>query len=190
MQVRLQSLPTLIWRISGRPRRNCSPAAASRSENRFVISNSSRHHNICCLLPWSRRNPDLGFFGMSQDGARTIERLRFGQGQIDNRIDEFEEFAIGRLLVKIVGLVANSIALAALHPMVVVVEHFFKWTAVNHGLLALETVALFSFEGFDRDGAKFNSLHSAPRFRVALQDLNSVEARILERSEKAFLSER
>ena len=74
--------------------------------------------------------------------------------------------------------------------MVVVVEHFFKWTAVNHGLIALETFALFAFKRLDRDGAKFNSLHSAPRLRIAFQDLNSVEPRILERSEKAFLSER
>src|SRR5207245_11811451 len=105
-----------------------SPSAARPASSTFVVC--FRGHVVILTF---------GFFGMSQDGARTIERLRFGQGQIDNRIDEFEEFAIGRLLVKSVGLVANSIALAVVPPMVVVVEHFFKWTAGNHGLIGLET---------------------------------------------------
>ena len=36
VQVRLQSLPTLTWRISGRVRRNSRPSAVSRSEKRFI----------------------------------------------------------------------------------------------------------------------------------------------------------
>src|SRR5712691_10382779 len=100
---------------------------------------------------------------MAQRSAGTIKRLRFSQWKIDNRVDELEEFLVGRFLIKIVGLVAYGVALAALHPVIVVIEHFLKRAAVNHRLIALETFALFSFEGFDRDRAKFDSLDGAPR---------------------------
>src|ERR1700730_6797588 len=54
MQVRLQSLPTLTWRISGRARRNPKPSPASRSEKRFIeLKNASRE-------PIRRRGGDCG----------------------------------------------------------------------------------------------------------------------------------
>src|ERR1700736_541506 len=54
MQVRLQSLPTLTWRISGRARRNSKLSPASRSEKRFIeLKNASRE-------PIRRRGGDCG----------------------------------------------------------------------------------------------------------------------------------
>ena len=127
---------------------------------------------------------------MAQCRARTIEGLRLRQRYIDNRIDELEELAIRRLLVKIVGLVANRVTPTALHPMIVVVEHFLERAAINHGLIALETFALFALERLDRDGTKLDSLHGPPRLRVAFQDLDSVKPGVLESCEKTFFGER
>src|SRR5436190_11103712 len=121
---------------------------------------------------------------MSQTSARAVEWLRVGQRYIDQRIDEFEKLTIRRFLVKIVGLVANGVAFAALRPVIVVIEHFFERPAINHGLIPLETIALFSFERLNRDRTKFDSLHCAPRLRSAFQDLDSIKAGILERGEK------
>src|SRR5439155_20258700 len=107
---------------------------------------------------------------MAQRSPRTIKLLGFGQRYIDNRIDEFEELAIGRFPVEIVSLIANRVAPAAFHSVIVVVEYFVEWPAINHGLVALETFALFSFERFDRDRAKLDPLHRTPRLRVSFQD--------------------
>ena len=59
--------------------------------------------------------------------------------------------------------------------MIVVVEHFLEWSTINHGLVPLETFALLSFKRLDGNGTKLDPLHCAPRFRVAPQDLKSVE---------------
>src|SRR5438552_3983435 len=102
---------------------------------------------------------------MTHRRARTIERLRLIQWNIDNGIDEVEEIAIRRFVVEIVGLIANGVTLAALHSMIVVVEHFLEWPAINRGLVALKTFALLSFERLDRDRTKFDPLDGAPRLR-------------------------
>jgi len=99
---------------------------------------------------------------MTHRCARTIERLCLVERNIDNRIDEFEELSIRRFLVEIVSLVADRVACSASHPMVVVIEHFLEWPAVNHCLIAFETFALFSFERLNRDGTKFDPLHGPP----------------------------
>src|SRR6266487_1849179 len=91
----------------------------------------------------------FGLLRVPQRGARTIERFCFGQRYVDDWLDEFEELRIRRLLVKIVSLVANGVALATLHPMIVVIENFSEWTAINHRLITLQTFTLFSFERFD-----------------------------------------
>src|SRR5215469_15764537 len=92
----------------------------------------------------------FGFLGMPQRSTRAIERLRFFERNIDNRIDELEEVTIWRFLVEIVGLVANRVAFAALHPMIVVIQHFLKRSSIDDRLIALKTFALFPFERFDR----------------------------------------
>ena len=68
--------------------------------------------------------------------------------------------------------------------MIVVIEHFFERPAINHGLIPLETIALFSFERLDCDGTKFDSLHRAPRLDSALQDSDSIKSGVLESGEK------
>src|SRR4029450_4196154 len=113
---------------------------------------------------------------MSQGSARTIEQLRFGQRYIGDRIHELEELPIGRLLIEIVSLVANSVTLAAFHSMIVVVEHFLEGAAINHRLIALEAFPLFAFKRLDSHGTKLDPLHCAPRLGVPLQDLNSIKA--------------
>ena len=103
---------------------------------------------------------------MPQGSARTIKRPRFSQWYVDNRIDKFEKFPIRRFLVEIVSLVANGVTLAALHPVVVVVQHFLKRATINYGLITLETFALFSFKRLNRHGSKFDPPHRAPRLRA------------------------
>src|SRR6266576_2751781 len=93
----------------------------------------------------------FGFLRVPQRGARAIERLCFGQRHMDDWLNEFKELTVGRLSVKSVSLVANGVALAALHPMIVVIENFSERTAINHRLITLETFTLFSFERFDRN---------------------------------------
>src|SRR6266566_8199235 len=93
-------------------------------------------------------------------------------------------------LVKVVGLVANGITLSALHPMIVVIEHFLERTAINHGLIALETFALFPFERLDRYGTKLDPLHRPPRIRIALENLDSVKPSGFESGEKTFFGQR
>src|SRR5206468_5663782 len=116
------------------------------------------------------------FFWMPQRCARAIERLRLAQRNIDKRIDKLEELAIRRFLIKIVSLVTDSVTLAALHSMVVVVEYFLERAAINYGLVPLETFALLSFERLDGNGTKLDPLHCAPRLRVPFQNLNSVKS--------------
>lgn len=73
----------------------------------------------------------FGFFGMPQRSAGAVERPRFFERNIDNRIDELEEVTIWRFLVEIVCLVANGVTLAAFHPVIVIIQHFLERTAVN-----------------------------------------------------------
>ena len=71
------------------------------------------------------------------------------QRHIDNRIDKLKELTIRRFLVEVVSFVADRVAFAALHPMIVVIEHFLEWAAINHGLIPFEAFALFALECFD-----------------------------------------
>ena len=123
----------------------------------------------------------FGLFRMPQRSTRAIEWLRLGRRYVDNRIDQFEKLTIRRLFVKIVSLVANGITLAAFHPMIVVIEHFLERTALNHGLIALETFALFPFERLDRYGTKLDPLHRPPRIEIAFENLDSVKTRPFKR---------
>src|SRR5258708_12054276 len=99
---------------------------------------------------------------MPQGSARAIKRFRLVQRHIDDGIDKFEELAIRRFLVKIVSLVADCVAPAALHPMIVVIEHFLKGPAIDHGLVAFETFSLFPFVRFNSNGPKSASLTISP----------------------------
>src|SRR6266700_425893 len=91
----------------------------------------------------------FGFLRVPRRGGRTIEWLCLGRRCTDDWLNEYEGRAVGRLFVKIVSLVANGVALAALQPMIVVIENFSERTAINHRLITLETFTLFSFERFD-----------------------------------------
>src|SRR5207249_2028746 len=156
-----------------------------------IHSRSAATAAIAAFVVWLRRCIvilALGFLRMPQHGARAIKRVRLGERYVRNRIDEFKELAIRRFLVEMVGLVANGVTLAALHPMVVVVEHFLERAAINYRLIALEAFALFSFEGFHRNRAKLDSLDGAPRIDVPLENLDSVKAGLLECSQKTVFS--
>src|SRR2546423_1257308 len=131
----------------------------------------------------------LRFLWMPQRCARTIERFGLGQRKLDNWFDELEGFVVGRFPIKIIGLVANGVALAAFHSVVVVVENLLEWPAINHRLIALETFPLFSFERFDGYRAKFNSLHRSPRFRVAFSNANAIKPGGLERRHETLFRE-
>src|SRR6266480_2022863 len=127
---------------------------------------------------------------MPQRSTRAIEWLRLGRRYVDNRIDQFEKLTIRRLFVKIVSLVANRVTLAAFHSMIVVIKHFLERSAINHGLIALETFALFPFEHLDRYGTKLDPLHRPPRIRIALENLDSVKPSVVKSGEETFFSKR
>src|SRR5437667_63793 len=112
---------------------------------------------------------------LSRVGARKI-----------HRIERFAKLSVWSFLVEIVGLVANGVAPAAFHSVIVVIDHFLERPTINYRLVALETFALLSFECFDGDGTKFDSLHRAPRIDIAFENLNSVKAGLLERGQKTF----
>src|SRR5438094_1578521 len=96
---------------------------------------------------------------MPQRCTRAIERLRLAQRNIDNRIDEFEKLTIWSFLVEIVGLVANGVAPAAFHSVIVVIDHFLERPTINYRLVALETFALLSFECIDVVGKSLDVMH-------------------------------
>lgn len=95
--------------------------------------------------------------------VRAIKRFRVRQRSIVERFDEFEKSSIGRLAIKIVGLVANGITHSAFHAVIVVVEHFLERATINDGLIALEARPLFALESLYRDGTKFNPFDRLPR---------------------------
>src|SRR5439155_5638093 len=123
---------------------------------------------------------------MPQRSTRAIKSLRLGRRHIDNRIDQFEKFTIRSFLVKVVRLVANCVTLAAFHSMIVVIEHFLERAAVDHGLVPLETFALFPFERLECYGTKLDPLHRPPRIEIALENLDSVKTRPFKRGEQTF----
>src|SRR6516225_1217351 len=74
--------------------------------------------------------------------------------------------------------------------MSVVIEHFLERAAINHGLVSLEAVPLFSLERFDCYRTKLNPFNCSPRIDIAFENLNSIKASILKRDQKTFLCER
>ena len=78
---------------------------------------------------------------MPQLSARIIERLRCFERNVDNRIDKFERVAIQRFFVKIIGFIANGVAFAAFHSIIVTIEHLLEWPAIDHRLVARKTRA-------------------------------------------------
>src|SRR5205809_7805701 len=83
---------------------------------------------------------------MTQLARLAGEWLGFAQRNFGARLDELEALAVGRFFVELKSFIAHGVALAALHVMAVVVEHFLEGTLVNDGLVALEAVTLFAFE--------------------------------------------
>src|SRR6266404_1915692 len=132
----------------------------------------------------------FGFLGMTQRGARTVERFRFVERDWSQRFDELEGGGVGSLAIDVVGLVADGIAPAAFHPVVIVVEHFLERAFVDHSLVALDTRSLFAFESFDRHGTELDSFHRLPRLLIAVEDLHAVEAGGGEGGNETFLGQR
>src|SRR5262249_48458543 len=113
----------------------------------------------------------FAFLRMPQRRARTVEGLGLGEWYVNKRIDELEKVAIRRFLVEIIGLVASSVTFATLHPVIIIIENFFEWATVDHGLIALKARTLFPLERLDRDRAKFDSVHSSHGRSTTLQVL-------------------
>src|SRR5437899_11631573 len=74
--------------------------------------------------------------------------------------------------------------------MVVVIQHFRERPAVNHRLVTLETLALFSLERLNGNGAKLNSLDRAPGIDIALENANAVKTGILKCPNEFLFRER
>src|SRR5207249_10253533 len=62
--------------------------------------------------------------------------------------------------------------------------------AIDLGLVSLETFALFSFECFDGDRTKFDPSNGPPWIRIALENLDSVETRVLKCCEELAFRQR
>lgn len=105
----------------------------------------------------------LCFPWMAMGSAGTIKGLGFFGGDGMDGIDKFEVGAVGCLLVKIVGFVADGVADAAFHAMAVVIKDFGEGAFVNDGLVVFEAGALFAFVGFDGDGAELIAFDGLPR---------------------------
>src|SRR5262245_23217835 len=189
-QMRLQSLPTLTCRISGRARRSEIDCSLSLCAKRFIPNSTAASAVAAFAVCFCRRVVilPLGFLRMAQRSTRTVERFRLGEWNVGNRIDKLKELAIGRFFVEVVGLVANGVTLAAFHPMIVIIQNLLERPAINHSLIALEACALFSFKCLDGDRAEFDSLHRAPWIDVVLENLNAVKTRIIERGKKTSFS--
>src|SRR5205823_10593847 len=100
VQVRLQSLPTLTWRISGRTRRSEIECSVSFRANLFIPRESVATTAIAALVCFRGDVVMLAFglFRMPQRSTRAIEWLRLGRRYIDNRIDQFEKLTIRSFL--------------------------------------------------------------------------------------------
>src|SRR3982074_234680 len=68
----------------------------------------------------------LRFLGMAHGSARAIERLCILQRNWRQRFNELERGGVGGLLIDVVGLVAYGVTPPALHPVVIVIEHFLE----------------------------------------------------------------
>src|SRR5437899_8337610 len=126
MHVRLQSLPTLTCRISGRPRLSEIECSASFCANLFILDPAATAAvaAFAVRLGCSVVILAFRFLRMAECRSRTIERLCLSQRHLDDRVDEFEELAIGRFPVEIVSLIANRVAPAAFHSVIVAVVYF------------------------------------------------------------------
>ena len=127
---------------------------------------------------------------MTKVCAVTVVRFGFAGLHRFARFNKFKMLGIGRLAVELKGLLAHGNAVAPAQPMAVIVEHFAKWAAINYRLIELETVALLSFERFDRNGAKLDTLDGLPRFLVPLEQAHPIEPPVLKRFHELIFTKR
>src|SRR5438105_84435 len=132
----------------------------------------------------------FGFLRVTQRSSRAIERLGFLYRDRRERMDELEGAGIRRLAIDVISLVADGIAPAAFHPVIVVIQDFLEGTFVDHCLVALDAWSLLSLEGFNGHRAKLDSFHRLPRWFIAFQNLDTVESRRRKCGEKSFLGQR
>src|SRR6266852_3652364 len=164
------------------------PFATNRPLPRSLATTSP----VAALTGWSSRLviAPFGFLGMAQPHLPADEWLGLCQRNLDARVNELEELAVGRLLEELISLIADRVALAAFHAVMVVVQHLLEGAFVNDRLLALEARALLAFERLHGHRSEFDPPHDAPRRGVALQNLNAIKTGVHEGLEETALGQR
>src|SRR6266404_708611 len=132
----------------------------------------------------------FAFLWMPQPRPGTVEGLGLLQRDFRQRFDEREETFVWLLAIKLKGLVADGVAVAAFHAMLVVVEYLLERAEINHGLISLEAGTLLAFECLHGHGAKLDAFDRSPRFLVTLENLNSVKASVGKCFQKTVFGER
>src|SRR5437879_1195453 len=127
---------------------------------------------------------------MPEASVSAIKRLGAVWQDLFARVNEREVLAIRLSLVELIRLVADRIASPTLHTMAVIVEYFLERAEIDDCLVALEAWTLFAFECPHGHGTELDALNSAPRFFVALENLNAIKAAVAERLQKSFFGKR
>src|SRR5713101_4017587 len=156
----------------------CDPFATNRPLLRSLTATSP----VAALARRSSRLviATFGFLGMARPCLLAVEWLGLFQRNLHARVNELEELGVGRLLEELISLIADRVALAAFHAVVVVVQDLLERPLVNDRLLALETRALLAFERLHGHCPKLDPPHDAPGRGVALQNLNAIKAGVHE----------
>src|SRR5579875_3522782 len=122
--------------------------------------------------------------------ARAIKRPRVGQRNRLKRRHCYNRAGVGLRRVDTISLLAHRHRLAAHQRVPVIVFDLAPWTAVNHGMIAVPARAFLALHGTDCDRSELDSLHGAPWLGVALDDLDTVKARLLKCGQKGALFHR
>ena len=117
----------------------------------------------------------LGFAGVAERVARTLERpgVRFGDRILRIDMDELPD--VGLALEQAKGLVADGDAGASGVSMSVVVVYGRKGTLIDHRLIVLPAGADLALVGRDGHGSKLDALDGPPGPDVEPEDLDAVK---------------
>src|SRR5215469_12009622 len=127
---------------------------------------------------------------MADSVARTIKRLGiFDRSRLQRRHrDDRAGVGLGRVDEE--RLLAYRHRLAAHQSVAVVVFNLSPWTPINHRLIAVPARTLLALHRANGNRPKFDSLHGTPRLCVALEDLDSMKAGLLECGQERALFHR
>jgi hypothetical protein len=114
----------------------------------------------------------------------TVEGCGLLQRDVFQRWNPDEVLSVGRALIELKRLVTDSVALASLDAVTVVIEHLFEGAFVDNRLSPFQAWTLFPLKSLHGDRAKLDAFDRSPGFCLALENADPVETRRLESLQK------